>query len=182
MLEDREGNLWLGTDSAGLHLLRDQKFTTYTTSDGLSGNFVRCVFQSANGELWIGTDGAGLNRRTSSGFAHYSTARVCRATSSFRSPTVGTASSGSAPPTGSTCSIRTGCSGAVYFADGLPDDFIRSLYSDRDGSLWIGTRHGLAHLAGGKFSSFSSMDGLGSDFIGAILAQAAASGWGPPGG
>ena len=35
--------------------------------------------------------------------------------------------------------------------------------------LWIGTRHGLAHLAGGKFTSFSSMDGLGSDFIGAIL-------------
>ena len=54
-------------------------------------------------------------------------------------------------------------------ADGLPDDFIRSLYSDRDGSLWIGTRHGLAHLAGGRFTSFSSMDGLGSDFIGAIL-------------
>ena len=51
----------------------------------------------------------------------------------------------------------------------MPDDFIRSLYTDRDGSLWIGTRHGLAHLAGGKFTSFSSMDGLGSDFIGAIL-------------
>ena len=67
MYEDREGDLWLGTDSGGLHLLRDQKFTTYTTSDGLSGNFVRCVFQSANGELWIGTDGAGLNRRTSTG-------------------------------------------------------------------------------------------------------------------
>ena len=74
MLEDREGDLWLGTDSGGLHVLRDQKFTTYTTADGLSGNFVRCVFQSNAGELWIGTDGAGLNRRTSSGFAHYSTA------------------------------------------------------------------------------------------------------------
>ena len=54
-------------------------------------------------------------------------------------------------------------------ADGLPDDFIRSLYTDRDHTLWIGTRHGLAHLVGGKFTSFSSMDGLGSDFIGAIL-------------
>ena len=58
-------------------------------------------------------------------------------------------------------------------ADGLPDDFIRSLYSDRDGSLWIGTRHGLAHLAAGKFTSYSSMDGLGSDFIGAIFRVAA---------
>ena len=66
-------------------------------------------------------------------------------------------------------------------ADGLPDDFIRSLYTDRDGSLWIGTRHGLAHLAAGKFTSFSSMDGLGSDFIGAILrASRPIFGLGPP--
>ena len=64
----------MGTDSGGLNLLRDQKFTTYTTSDGLSGNLVRCVFESAQGELWIGTDGAGLNRRTSTGFAHFTTA------------------------------------------------------------------------------------------------------------
>ncbi len=48
--------------------------TTYTTSDGISGNLVRCVFESPQGELWIGTDGAGLNRRTSTGFAHISTA------------------------------------------------------------------------------------------------------------
>ena len=55
--------------------MRDQKFTTYTTRDGLSGNFVRCVFQSAHGDVWIGTDGAGLNRRTASGFEHSSTAQ-----------------------------------------------------------------------------------------------------------
>ena len=74
LYEDRERDLWIGTDSGGLNLLRDQKFTTYTTSDGLSGNLVRCVFESAQGELWIGTDGAGLNRRTSTGFAHFTTA------------------------------------------------------------------------------------------------------------
>ena len=34
MYEDREGDLWLGTDSGGLHVLRDQKFTTYTTATG----------------------------------------------------------------------------------------------------------------------------------------------------
>ena len=49
LYEDREGDLWLGTDSGGLHLLRDQKFTTYTTSDGLSGNLVRCVFRKRQG-------------------------------------------------------------------------------------------------------------------------------------
>jgi ligand-binding sensor domain-containing protein/signal transduction histidine kinase len=166
--EDREGDLWLGTDSGGLHVLRDQKFTTYTTADGLSGNFVRCVFQSTKGELWIGTDGAGLNRRSSTGFAHYSTA------DGLSSNVILSLAGGAGDdlwigtPNGLNL-LRQGKIKRFTSADGLPDDFIRSLYSDSDGSLWIGTRHGLAHGSEGKFTTFSSMDGLGSDFIGAIL-------------
>jgi ligand-binding sensor domain-containing protein/signal transduction histidine kinase len=174
MYEDREGDLWLGTDAAGLHVLRDQKFTTYTTSDGLSGNFVRCVFQSAHGELWIGTDGAGLNRRTSSGFVHVTTADglssnviLSLADGENGDLWVGT-------PNGLNL-LQPNRVQRFTSADGLPDDFIRSLYTDHDGTLWIGTRHGLAHLAGGKFTSFSTMDGLSSDFIGAIFRGSAAA-------
>ncbi|MCQ2959582.1 MAG: SpoIIE family protein phosphatase [Bacteroidales bacterium] len=36
-------------------------FETYTNSDGLSHNNVRCIFQDSKGFLWIGTN-AGLNR------------------------------------------------------------------------------------------------------------------------
>jgi ligand-binding sensor domain-containing protein/signal transduction histidine kinase len=170
ILEDREGDLWLGTDSGGLHLLRDQKFTTYTTTDGLSGNLVRCVFQSANGDVWIGTDGAGLNRRSGSSFLHYATANGLSSNVIL--------SLADAPGGGLWIGTPDGLNllhpegGRIQrftAADGLPDDFIRSLYSDRDGSLWIGTRHGLSHLVGDKFSSFSAMDGLGSDFIGVLL-------------
>ncbi len=171
MYEDREGDLWLGADSDGLHLLRDQKFTTYTTGDGLSGNLVRCVFQSADGELWIGTDGAGLNRRTASGFAHLTTA------DGLSSNVILSLAGGAGgdlwigTPNGLNLLHKKNGGQVKRFtsADGLPDDFIRSLYADRDGSLWIGTRHGLAHLVAGKFTSFSRLDGLGSDFIGAIF-------------
>ncbi len=178
MYEDREGDLWLGTDSGGLHVLRDQKFTTYSTADGLSGNFVRCVFQSANGALWIGTDGAGLNRRTSTGFVHLSTAEglssnviLSLAGGPGDDLWIGTPNGLNLLHQSRANQGRANQGRVQKFtsAEGLPDDFIRSLYTDHDGSLWIGTGHGLAHLAGGKFTSFSSMDGLGSDLIGAIL-------------
>jgi signal transduction histidine kinase len=58
-------------------------------------------------------------------------------------------------------------------ADGLPDDFIRSLWIDNDGSLWIGTRHGLAHWAAhepghARVQIYTQANGLGSDLVGAI--------------
>jgi signal transduction histidine kinase len=60
-------------------------------------------------------------------------------------------------------------------AEGLPDDFIRSLLADTDGSLWIGTRRGLMHwtdgeggLAGMRMNTFTQTNGLGSDLVGAM--------------
>ena len=35
VFEDAEGRLWVGTESGGLHQLRDRKFTTYSTREGL---------------------------------------------------------------------------------------------------------------------------------------------------
>jgi two-component sensor histidine kinase/streptogramin lyase len=62
-------------------------------------------------------------------------------------------------------------------ADGLADDFVRSLYFDAQGSLWIGTRRGLSQLKDGKFTTYSTLDGLGSDLVGAILQARDGSLW-----
>jgi ligand-binding sensor domain-containing protein len=61
LYEDREGNLWAGTEGGGLVRFRDGRFTAYTTDDGLADNIVDAIFQDHEGSLWIGTLG-GLNR------------------------------------------------------------------------------------------------------------------------
>jgi signal transduction histidine kinase/ligand-binding sensor domain-containing protein len=55
-------------------------------------------------------------------------------------------------------------------ADGLPSDFVQSLYLDPDGSLWIGTKHkGLSRYKAGAFSTINVARGLTDDDICSIL-------------
>src|SRR5262249_3277351 len=61
LLEDREGSLWIATYGGGLSRLKNGVFTTYTTKDGLAGNFLSFLFEGSRGCLWIGTE-RGLNR------------------------------------------------------------------------------------------------------------------------
>ncbi len=45
-----------------MNKIKDGKFQTFTTKDGLSSNTVISLYEDASGNLWIGTNGGGLNR------------------------------------------------------------------------------------------------------------------------
>ncbi len=175
MMEDREGNMWFGTDTAGVSILRDQAFFTVTTQDGLSADYVRTVFQDHAGNIWLGTNGGGLDEFPSgAGIAVHEKSKlssdiVLSLAETRDSLWVGT-------PRGLN-QIHGGQVRVFGAADGLADDFVRSLYADKDGSLWIGTRHGLSHYVSGKFISYSTTDGLGGDLIGTILRSRSGTLW-----
>jgi diguanylate cyclase (GGDEF)-like protein len=61
--------------------------------------------------------------------------------------------------------------------DGLPNNFVYSLYRDREGILWVGTGGGLARQAGEAFVSFKSAHGLYSDVIFSISEDEAGHLW-----
>jgi len=169
IFEDREGDMWFGTDVGGATVLREQAFSTMTTADGLSDDFVRAVFQDAAGTIWLGTNRGGLDR-----IAHGKVTAMRAGGSGGLSSNVvlALAEAGGAlwigTPDGLS-RLRDGRLTLFTTADGLPDDFVRSRYTDRDGSLWIGTRNGLSHYAAGRFTTYSRTDGLGGDLIGSIL-------------
>jgi signal transduction histidine kinase/ligand-binding sensor domain-containing protein len=188
LMEDREGDLWAGTEADGLHILRDQRFHTFTARDGLSSDSTTTVVEGAAGKLWVGTNGGGLNALPRNG-ADAATSGSYSVRDVLLSDVI---LSLAAAPNGSLWvgtpdglnRIRGSAVDAFTSADGLPDDFIRSLLVDTDGSLWIGTRRGLTHWSNAdlrhgdaKMETFTHANGLGSDLVGAMARDAHGNLW-----
>ncbi|MGC1871382.1 MAG: two-component regulator propeller domain-containing protein [Acidobacteriaceae bacterium] len=176
MDEDREGSLWVGTESAGVALLKDQKFMTLTESDGLSDNLVSSVLQGPDGDMWIGTDGGGLNRYDGS---HVSVFTEKQGLTSGTILSLAADAKGNlwvGTPDGLN-HLDHGRFTASDATDLLPDEFVRSLLTASDGSLWVGTRHGLAQINGSHASTYTQADGLANDFVGALTQGSDGSLW-----
>ena len=166
--EDREGDLWLGTESGGLAVLRDRKFSTLTAQDGLTDEYVLALAQAPTGHVGVGTKGGGLNVFRDGRFYPLTTAQgllsnvvLAVAAAANGEVWVGT-------PDGLNLLRAGDVVRAFTTADGLADDFVRSLYWGSHGALWIGTRHGLSRYANGRFTTWTALDGLGSDLVGAM--------------
>ena len=56
ILEDSNGNVWLGSNDEGVHkIMPDGTSKTYTTQNGLPNNSVRALCEDKSGNIWIGT-------------------------------------------------------------------------------------------------------------------------------
>ena len=56
-----DGQVWVGTWGGGVSRFDGEKWTNFTTADGLAGNIVYSMARSPDGVFWFGTD-AGLSR------------------------------------------------------------------------------------------------------------------------
>ena len=110
--EDRQGNLWIGTEDDGLFLFDplQKTFTRFAHSDtaptSLGNNMIKCMLTDHQGRLWAGSINGGLNlfNAPAGSFFHYAYE----------------------PGNASSLSQRT----------------ISALFEDRQGNLWIGTHRG----------------------------------------
>ncbi len=61
--------------------------------------------------------------------------------------------------------------------DGLPDDFVHTLFEDEEGSLWIGSRSGLSRWRSGPIVPYGPGEGLHAQFLSSIVGDADGGIW-----
>ncbi|TYL48146.1 ligand-binding sensor domain-containing diguanylate cyclase [Marinomonas sp. IMCC 4694] len=74
LMEDNEGNLWLGTINKGVLRLNNAKIEALNTQLGLPNNRVISMLQDLEGSIWIGTNG-GLMRLRKAPFTTFTKER-----------------------------------------------------------------------------------------------------------
>ncbi len=137
--EDRSGAIWV---VAGVYLNRfqDGKFTNYSPRQGLPIQALRTVYCGRDGSIYVAGFG-GVVRHDGNHFVSV-LAPVGDIVSSLLQDLHGNLWVG-----GSFGVLTRSPSGELRhytIADGLPDNYVRAVWEDRDGNLWAGTDGGLA--------------------------------------
>jgi ligand-binding sensor domain-containing protein len=177
VFEDREGNLWVGTDGGGLQRLRPRVFRNWGIEQGMPDQEVSSVAADAQGRLFTGTLAHGV--------------QCLRADTVRAFPRPGSTAPISHFPILALLADSKGCLWAGTAEDGLhlvdgarhrhfnAQDVglpggplqVYSLLEDSRRRLWIGTSRGLCCFDGGTFRAYrpdpdpglDSADGLAED-------------------
>ena len=162
---DRDGNLWVGTNGAGLVRLRNRTVRTFTKADGLPNNIVMTVLAAADGKLWAGNNCGGLSWFDGGRFHTYdekdgltNSCVNALAEDSKHDLWVGTAGGG-------LFRFHAGHFQAFTKTDGLGSDVVICILIARDGSLWVATTRGLTRFRNGVLRNYTAADGLSSSVV-----------------
>ena len=155
-IEDKEGNLWFGSDGLGVFRFDEYGLHALTTIDGLIDDHVTAVFEDRAGDIWIGTD---------QGISHYAGNKVTNFLSSTEYPLMDFLIEEDAKIWVSTLGngIRRidGDSVLVITTEqGLAHDEVFSILQERKGHVWFATHGGASRFDGSRFETFDTEDGL----------------------
>ncbi len=191
LFEDAAGSLWIGTDQGGLARLRLEipnfqsleadvsirtgatahrpavaawedalKFSSFASSNGLTYDVVKAIFLDREGNLLIGTDGGGLNLLREGKFTMY-TEKVGLPDDivyAIHEDHFGAMWFSTEKGVGR---LSNGIMSAYSVADGLADNYVISIASTPDSSVWMGTNgSGLSRFYKGDFTTVTQESGL----------------------
>lgn len=177
LLEDAEGNLWVGAFDGGLTQVRVENITALTKEEGLVGKIFRSLLQDDAGALWIGGFGNFLNRYKDGRCENIILPMRFKNTNIYALENDG----GGALWLGTSSGILHFHEGrfleiALPLANGASE--VHCLLRDNSQRLWIGTYgEGLWCRQGGILKHYSSAEGLPDDRIASIFQDRSEKMW-----
>ena len=171
VFEDREGNLWIG-GSNGIERIRDSRFVTYSSPEGLPTDGSNPVFVDSENRMWFPPVTGGLWWVKGAQHGHISNGGLDRDVvysidGAKGELWVGRQSGGLTRLREEHGSFRAK---SYTQADGLAQNSVYAVYLARDGSVWAGTLSaGVSRLRNGKFTNYTIANGLASNTVVSIL-------------
>jgi signal transduction histidine kinase/ligand-binding sensor domain-containing protein len=172
-LQDREGNLWVGTDGGGLFRLRRRGVRTVGTAEGLTRPVVLSVSGDSAGGVLAAVHGRGVQRFDGTRFRQVERDRElnaaqfawCVLARPDGGAWVGTYGQG-------LIDVPAGDAPAVTFratnAPGVLEGPHYALLEDSTGALWTGGLMGLSRRSQGRFRQWTERDGLAGNLVQAV--------------
>jgi ligand-binding sensor domain-containing protein/serine phosphatase RsbU (regulator of sigma subunit) len=164
LLEDNKGNIWLGTQGAGVSKYDGKTFTHYTTLEGLCSNAINSIFEDKAGNLWFASSDAGVCKYDGKFFTHYSDKDglsknyiTCIFQDQNENMWFGTAD-GLAKFDGKSFTN-------YYTTSGLVNNVVYSICEDDSHNIWLSTGAGISMFNGKVFSNYTTTQGISDNTI-----------------
>ncbi len=153
--EDRQGNLWLGANGAGVFKIKDGVTTRYGEKDGLPPVPLAEFLQDRHGAIWISTIGGGLARFQEGRFSFYTTKDGLsdNVTGHLLEDREGNLWVGTGA--GGLNRLSRKFMTTYSTENGLHNPNVYPILQDRAGAIWIGAHDGLTRFADGRFVNYT---------------------------
>jgi len=169
LFEDREKSIWIGTVGYDMKRLREARFYTFSRKEGIP-NFRLTLYQAKDGQIWVGSIKGELLRFKDGQFERFT---------SLKNPGEATEITAIGEDSRGNLWLGTVLRGIFQLKDGklinhtrenptAPDRRHRIIVinGDSKNNLWFATYlGGLVRLKNGIFKTYSTVEGLPSDWV-----------------
>ena len=183
LYEDREGNLWIGTQRKGLYRARKQAIRAYSKADGLIDNNVYSIYEDRTGAIWIGAWYMGLSRFKDGVFTNFTkqdglASGLVTAIGEDQAGHLWVAAYGNSTQSGLRVIESLNPRRFTIF-DHLStiDTQVSAIYQDRSGTLWFGSEQGLVRYRDGTLTFWTTKEGLAGNEVKVIIEDATGDLW-----
>lgn len=169
LFQDKNNNIWIGTNGGGVMKYDGEYLQQYTIKNGVPGNVIRAIFEDSKGNIWFAGYGSGVSKFDGHQFINYSTSNGLNHDWTFsivedKEGAIWVSSQNGVNKIYSEGNKERITSFTVD--NGLSSPYILSMEVDFEGNIWFGTYGaGVCKYDGTSFTYLTNEDGLINNIV-----------------